>query len=115
MKFIKNNIRFVSRLFFIGSLYSYLISPNYLSAETYFLKKAFVKEYNSCLLSENLEKCKKLISQLEKLQLIKYRKGNFKCQTSLLGVQTELISQVYFKNKENLSRGKMMPYVIKYC
>ena len=46
---------------------------------------------------------------------MEYYKGNLKCQTSILGLQTELIRNIYFdREKDNIS-GKTIPSLIKNC
>jgi len=76
---------------------------------------SFLKELQKCFETENDDKCKEMILLAERMQLDEYNKGNLKCQTSILGLQTELIRNVYFKrNKDNIS-VKTIPTLIKNC
>ena len=75
----------------------------------------FLKELKKCFETENYYKCKEMILLTERMQLREYYKGNFKCQTSILGLQTEIIKNIYFdKNKDNVS-GKTISSLIKNC
>ena len=52
---------------------------------------------------------------MEKIQLVESEQDRFKCQTSILGLQTELIEAYYFKNLKKYQNPIMIPYVIKNC
>ena len=82
--------------------------------ETY-LVKSFIKDLKNCFVSERSHECKKMVSYSEKMQLNEYSNGNFKCQTSILGVQTELIRNIYFSKNKKKSSGKTIWYLIKNC
>tara|TARA_Y100001933_G_scaffold188153_1_gene187172 strand:- start:45 stop:365 length:321 start_codon:yes stop_codon:yes gene_type:complete len=85
-----------------------------ISAGSYY-HSSFLKELKKCFKNESNYKCKELILLTERMQLREYYKGNFKCQTSLLGLQTELIKNIYFdKNQKKLSE-KTIPSLIKNC
>ena len=85
-----------------------------ISAETFY-HSSFLKELKKCFESDKEEKCKEMILLTERMQLREYYKGNLKCQTSLLGLQTELIRNIYFdREKDNVS-GKTIPSLIKNC
>ena len=76
---------------------------------------SFLKELKKCFEVENGEKCKEMILLTERMQLREYQKGNLKCQTSILGLQTEIIRKIYFdRNKKNVP-GKTIPFLIKNC
>ena len=76
---------------------------------------SFLKEVKKCFQAENEDKCKEMILLTERMQLREYYEGNLKCQTSILGLQTELIRNIYFdKEKDNVS-GKTIPSLIKNC
>ena len=84
-----------------------LAEPNYPSS--------FLNELKKCFNSEQEDKCKEIILLTESMQLREYYVGNLKCQTSILGLQTELIRNIYFDGvKDNVS-GKTIPYLIKNC
>ena len=75
----------------------------------------FLKELKKCFQAENKDKCKKMILLTERMQLREYYEGNLKCQTSILGLQTELIRNIYFaREKDNVS-VKTIPSLIKNC
>ena len=42
-------------------------------------------------------------------------RNRFKCQSSLLGLQTEIIEAYFFNNSSNEKISLMIPYVIKNC
>ena len=71
----------------------------------------------ACLAGEKkFRECNELILLTENIQMKEYQKGNFKCQTSLLGVQTELIRRNYFYNKKNKQISEItIKHVIKNC
>ena len=79
------------------------------------INKSFINDLKICLENKISYKCKLMISQLEKLQLNEYSKGNLKCQTSLLGTQSELIRNMYFLKNKKLSSSETIPYLIKNC
>ena len=84
------------------------------STEPYY-HASFLKELKKCFEFDNEDKCKEMILITERMQLREYYKGNLKCQTSLLGLQTELIKSIYFdREKDNVS-GKTIPSLIKNC
>ncbi len=83
-------------------------------SETY-LNQSFLNDLKNCFVSERSYNCKKMISHSEKMQLNEFSKGNFKCQTSILGVQTELIRNTYFNKNKKKSSGKTIHYLIKNC
>jgi len=85
-----------------------------ISAQSYY-KKSFLNEVKNCFGDLNEDKCKEMILRMEQMQLREYYEGNLKCQTSVLGLQTELIRNIYFdKEKDNVS-GKIIPSLIKNC
>ena len=84
-----------------------------LSESNYY--SSFLKELKKCFETDNKDKCKEMILYTERMQLKKYYEGNLKCQTSLLGLQTELIRNIYFdREKDNVS-GRIIPSLIKNC
>ena len=85
-----------------------------ISAGSYY-HSSFLKELKKCLKNESNYKCKELILLTERMQLREYYKGNFKCQTSLLGLQTELIKNIYFEREKDNISGKTIPSLIKNC
>ena len=84
-------------------------------SEIYKKNPFFVQNILDCYENSFLEKCKNIISYTERVQLQEYRKGKFRCQTSLLGAQTELIKRIYFDTNEESSTKIGLPFVIKNC
>ena len=85
-----------------------------ISTESYY-HPSFFEELKKCFEIENDDKCKEMIVQTEQMQLREYYNGNLKCQTSILGLQTELIRNIYFNSyKKNISE-KAIPSLIKNC
>jgi len=72
-------------------------------------------ELKICLKKNNFENCKKLILITEKLQIEASNKGNFKCQSTLLGIQSELIKNLYFEKYDNRSNSIITSNLIKNC
>ena len=95
---------FLVLIFFVGKI----------STEPYY-HSSLLKELRKCFESEKEDNCKEMILLTERMQLREYYKGNLKCQTSILGLQTELIRNIYFdRNKDNVY-GKTIPSLIKNC
>ena len=74
-----------------------------------------LNELKTCLRKSNFEECQNLILFLEKLQIEASNKGNFKCQSTLLGIQTELIKNLYFEKNEILPELINHSNLIKNC
>ena len=72
-------------------------------------------ELKICLRKSNFEDCQNLILIMEKLQIEASNKGNFKCQSTLLGIQTELIKNFYFEKNEILPEPIINSNLIKNC
>ena len=79
--------------------------------------KVILNDMKACLAGEKkIRECNELILLTENIQIKEYQKGNFKCQTSLLGVQTELIRRNYFYTKKNKQISEItIKHVIKNC
>ena len=93
----------------------FLLLSNFVMAETIPTKSKILKETNGCFKDSQTQVCKELISELEKLQLIVFDQNRFKCQSSLLGLQTEIIEAYFFNNSSNERTSLMIPHVIKNC
>ena len=85
-----------------------------ISTESYY-HSSFLKELKKCFKTVNDDKCKEMILLTESLQLREYYEGNLKCQTSILGFQTELIRNIYFDRKKDNVSMKTFPSLIKNC
>ena len=92
-----------------------LLFSNFLMAETIQTKSKIYKLSSDCLKDSRNQLCKELVSEIEKLQLVVFDQNRFKCQSSLLGLQTEIIEAYFFKNISNERISLMIPYVIKNC
>ena len=84
-------------------------------AEQLLTKSEILKKSNECLKDFQYKICNKLFLDIEKIQLVESEQNRYKCQSSILGLQTELIEAYYFKNLEKYQNSIMIPYVIKNC
>ena len=84
-------------------------------AETIPTKSKILKEASYCIKDSQAQVCKKLFSEIQKLQLLVFDQNRFKCQSSLLGLQSEIVEAYFFKNLSNERISFMIPYVIKNC
>ena len=88
---------------------------NFVIAETIPTKSKILKESSDCIKDSRTQVCKELVSEIEKLQLVVFDQNRFKCQSSLLGMQSAIIEAYFFKNFSNERISFMIPYVIKNC
>jgi len=93
----------------------FLLLSNFVMAETIPTKSKILKQSSDCLKYSRTQICKELVSEIEKIQLVVYNQNRFKCQSSLLGLQSEIIKAYFFKNFSNERNSFMIPYVIKNC
>ena len=84
-------------------------------AQTIPTKSKILKESNYCINDSQTQVCKDLVSEIEKLQLFVFDQNRFKCQSSLLGMQSAIIEAHFLKNFSNERISFMIPYVIKNC
>ena len=84
-------------------------------AETISTKSKILKQSTNCIKDSQAQVCKELVSEIEKLQLVVFDQNRFKCQSSLLGLQSEIIEAYFFNNFSNERNLFMIPYVIKNC
>ena len=84
-------------------------------AETLPTKSKILNEAGYCIKYSQAHVCKRLFSEIEKLQLLVYEQDRFKCQSSLLGMQSAIIEAYFYKNSTNERISLMIPYVIKNC
>ena len=84
-------------------------------AETIPTKSKILKQSSDCFKDSQSKVCKELVYEIEKLQLIVFDQNRFKCQSSLLGLQSEIIEAHFLKNLSNKKISFMIPYVIKNC
>ena len=84
-------------------------------AETIPTKSEILKEASFCIKDSQTQVCKELVSEIEKLQLLVFDQNRFKCQSSLLGLQSAIIEAYFLKNFSDERISIMIPYVIKNC
>ena len=84
-------------------------------AEKMPINSKILKESSECIKNPQNNVCSELISQIEKLQLVVFDQNRFKCQSSLLGLQSEIIEAYFLKNYSNKKILFSIPYVIKNC
>ena len=84
-------------------------------AETIPTKSKILKEASYCIKDSQSQVCEELVSEIEKLQLVVFDQDRFKCQSSLLGLQSELVEAYFLKNLSKQRTSFMIPYVIKNC
>ncbi len=94
---------------------NFLLISNSVLAEIIPTKSKILNQSSDCIKDSQNQVCQKLISEIEKLQLIVFDQNRFKCQSSLLGLQSELIEAYYLKNLSNERILFTIPYVIKNC
>ena len=92
-----------------------LFLSNFVIAETISTKSMILKESRDCIKNSQLQVCKELVSDIEKLQLVLFDQNKFKCQSSLLGMQSAIIEAHFLKNFSNERISFTIPYVIKNC
>ena len=96
-------------------LLKFLLLSNFVMAETIPTKSNILKEARYCIKDSQSQVCKELISEIEKLQLLVFDQNRFKCQSSLLGMQSAIIEAYFLRNFSNVTISFMIPYVIKNC
>ena len=101
--------------YLIFLLLKLLLLSNFVIAETIPTKSKILKEVSFCIKDPQAQVCKKLISEIEKLQLLVFDQNRFKCQSSLLGMQSAIIEAYFLKNFFDERISFTIPYVIKNC
>ena len=96
-------------------LLKFLFLSNFVIAETIPTKSNILKEAYYCMKYSQAQVCKELIYEIEKLQLVVFDQNRYKCQSSLLGMQSAIIEVYFLKNFSNERISFMIPYVIKNC
>jgi len=91
----------------------FVLLSNPIVAEQLITKSEILRKSNECFKDFQYKVCSKLFLEMEKIQLVESEQDRYKCQTSILGLQTELIEAYYFRNFKK--KGIMIPYVIKNC
>jgi len=93
----------------------FLLLSNFVMAETMPTKSKILKQSSDCFKDSRTQICKELVSEIEKLQLVAFDQNRFKCQSSLLGMQSAIIEAHFSKNFSNERISFTIPYVIKNC
>ena len=93
----------------------FLLLSNFVIAETVPTKFKILKVSSDCIKDSQTQDCKELVSEIEKLQLVVFEQNRFKCQSSLLGLQSAIIEVYFLKNFSNERISFTIPYVIKNC
>ena len=96
-------------------LLKFLLLSNFVIAETIPTKSKILNNASYCIKVSQPQVCKELVYEIEKLQFEVFDQSRFKCQSSLLGLQTEIIEAYFFNNSSNERISFMIPYVIKNC
>jgi len=94
---------------------NFLLLSNFVVAETIPTKFKILKQSSDCIKDSQTQVCKKLVSEIEKLQLVVFHQNRFKCQSSLIGLQSAIIEAYFLKNLSKKRISFMVPYVIKNC
>ena len=110
-KFFLNNK--ICKIFLILVLLNVL--PKSSLAEISIVNNLNFEELKRCLGKSKFEECKKLILIIEKLQIEASNKGDFRCQSTLLGIQTELIKNLFFEKNEIPLEPIIHSNLIKNC
>ena len=92
-----------------------LLLSNFVMAETISTKSKILEKSSECLTDLQNHVCEKLVFEIEKLQSVEFDQNRFKCQSSLLGLQSEIIEAHFFKNSKKKQTSLMIPHVIKNC
>ena len=98
----------------LPSLFFVLLS-NPIFAEQLLTKSEILRKSSECFKELQHKVCNNLFWEMEKIQVMEYENNRYKCQASILGLQTELIETYYFKKLEKNKKGIMIPYVNKNC
>ena len=96
-------------------LLNFLLLSNFVMAETIPTKSKILKQSIECIKDSQTQVCEELVSEIEKLQLLVFDQNRFKCQSSLLGMQSAIIEAYFLKNFSNEKITFAIPYVIKNC
>ena len=70
---------------------NFLLFTNNLVAEAIQNKSYILKQSMECVKDSQNPLCRELVSQIEELQITSFDQNRFKCQSSLLGLQSALI------------------------
>ena len=94
---------------------NFFLLSNFVIAETIPTKSKILKDASYCIKDSQAKVCKELVSEIEKLQIVVFEQNRFKCQSSLLGMQSAIIEAYFLKKFANEKVSLMNPHVIKNC
>ena len=106
---------FSYKKFISFSIPLFILFTNPIIAEQLQSKLEIIRKANECFNDLQYKICSNLFFEIEKFQLVESDQNRYKCQSSILGLQTELIKAYYFKKLNKNNNGIMLPYVIKNC
>ena len=106
---------FSYKKFISFSIPLFILFTNPIIAEQLQSKLEIIRKANECFNDLQYKICSNLFFEIEKFQLVESDQNRYKCQSSILGLQTELIEAYYFKKLNKNKNGIMLPYVIKNC
>ena len=106
---------FFFKKFISFSPFLFVFFSNPILAQQAMTKPEILRKSNECFKNSQYKVCNNLFLEMEKMQLVEYEQNRYKCQTSILGLQTELIETYYFKKLKKNKKAIMIPYVIKNC
>ena len=93
----------------------FFLLSNFVMSETIPKKSKILKKSSDCVKDSQIQVCKELVSEIEKLQLVVFDQNRFKCQSSLLGMQSAIIESYFLKNFSKERISLMIEQVIKNC
>ena len=93
----------------------FVLLSNPIVAEQLITKSEILRKSNECFKDLQYKVCSNLLLEIEKIQLVESEQKKYKCQASILGLQTELIEAYYFRKLKKNKNGMMLPYVNKNC
>ena len=105
---------FYKKFIIFSSLFLVVLS-NPINAGQLLTKSEILSKSNECFKDLQYKVCNNLFLEMEKIQVVEYEQNRYKCQASILGLQTELIETYYFKKLKKNKKGIMIPYVNKNC
>ena len=106
---------FSYKKFISFSLFYFVLLSNPTNAKQLLTKSEIFRRSNECFKDLQFKVCFNLFLEIEKIQLVESEQNRYKCQGSLLGLQTELIEAYYFKKLKKNKNGMMISSVIKNC
>ena len=101
--------------FIIFLCLNFVLFPNPGISGEILTKKELLEKSNECFRYSQKQGCKQLILHMEQMQIVEFERNRFKCQSSILGLQTELIEGYFFNKVPKRLIGISIPYVIKNC